>query len=96
MRKPIQVPEEVKTKVEDLKRQLQARTEYEVIEKLIGYYEKKQCHLHLDEAVKEEFRAAKNQLRIYSDSDFVKFLLHHWSQSKEISKEALNLLLTIR
>lgn len=37
-RTPIQVPEELKTKVDDLKEKFNAKTHYEVIEKLIQSY----------------------------------------------------------
>lgn len=94
-RKPIQVPEELKTKVEELKGQFRARTEYEVIEKLIAYYEKNPFHLLLEESVRNDFKNAKTELRIREDSDFVKLLLHHWKKSENVSKDTLSLLLTM-
>lgn len=51
-RTPIQVPEELKEKVDGLKNIFQSKTHYEVIEKLVTYYEKNEC-------AREEARQAK-------------------------------------
>lgn len=95
-RKPIQVPEELKARIEELKEQALVRTEYEVIEKLLAYYDKNSLHLLLEESVKNDFREAKAALRIRNDSDFVKLLLHHWRQSESVSKDTMSLLLNVR
>lgn len=96
-RKPIQVPAEVKERVEGLKNQLRARTEYEVIEKLIGYHDKQRTHLVVEnEEVRDTFRNLKSELQIRNDEDMIKLLLEHYKHSESLSKPVFDLYVKMR
>lgn len=95
-RKPIQVPEELKAKVEELKGSFRAKTEYEVIEKLIAYYEKKENHVFLEDSIRDDFKALRNKLMLRDDSQVVELLTHHYEESGALSKETFSLYLSMK
>lgn len=95
-RKPIQVPIETKEKIEQKKEQLRARTEYDAIERLIKYHDQKANHVLLDDEVRDQLLRLQDKLRLYDASDVIKLLLHHYESSNSISKESLDLYLSMR
>ncbi|MGK5512302.1 hypothetical protein [Brevibacillus formosus] len=95
-RKPIQVPEEVKSKIENLKTAMRCKTEYEVIERLISYYEKKDNHLLVDDRVRDQFKGVKQSLFLYEDSQVVDLMLHHYGDSESLSKDSFALYVSMR
>ncbi|MGC5328951.1 hypothetical protein [Brevibacillus sp. SYSU BS000544] len=90
-RKPIQVPDELKAKVEELKGLMHKKTEYEVIEQLVSYHDRKGTHLVVTGAVREEFKAVKSKLRFRDDEQLVNFLLYHYQNSPTLSKETFDM-----
>lgn len=95
-RKSIQVPSETKEKIEKKKEQLRARTEYDAIERLIKYHDQEANHVLLDDEVRDRLLNLKDKLRLYNASDVIKLLLHHYESSDAISKESLDLYLSMR
>lgn len=96
-RKPIQVPVELKEKIEALKSNFRAKTEYEVIEHLVSYYEKSSNHLYVEkDGVMEFYQSVKSGLKLRSDTDFLRFLLEHYAQSDIVKKELLDLYVQMR
>lgn len=103
IRSPIQVPEEIKINIEGLKNKFYAKTNYEVIERLIAYYEKNESeklqkkkeeeskHIILDEETKQKYIAFKREMGFVKDRAVFDFLYSHFESSNSIGKETFEL-----
>lgn len=102
-RSPIQVPEELKNEIESMKNRMYARTNYEVIDKLIKYYQANEAQkarererqkaedINLGEDLKKELVQFRDQMRLNSDAAAVTLLLDHFKRSDKLSKETFDL-----
>lgn len=95
-RKPIQVPTELKERIERKKERMRIRTEYDVIETLLDYHEQKENHAVLDDEVRDQLDELMNKLHLRERSDLIKLLLHHYQTANGISKESFELYASMR
>lgn len=76
-RSPIQVPEELKNRVEELKGKFYAKTNYEVIERLCQYYEQSENQKVIERQKREREEEERRETMVYLGSDtkekFVEF-----------------------
>lgn len=65
VRTPIQVPEELKSNIDDLKGKFHAKTHYEVIEKLVNYYNSNEKQKEADRKQRELDKQKQKQTMVY-------------------------------
>lgn len=96
-RTPIQVPTELRDQLSDMQNNFYCKTQYEVIQRLIKYYnqneeEKAKQKAYQDKNMidlgaesKEKFNELKDSLKLRQDSSVFKFLAYHWETSLEMN-----------
>ncbi|MEK5061814.1 hypothetical protein BK126_28275 [Paenibacillus sp. FSL H7-0326] len=105
-RSTIQVPDELKVEIENLKDELKAKTTYGVIESLIQIHkdflnykheikmEKARLEketLEIGQDHKRKFVALKQELNLNENSSALEFLLHHYTTSNRLDKSTFEL-----
>lgn len=83
----VQIPEELKTKVEELKETFFAKTNYEVIEKLVAYYERGERQKIEDRQKREAEKQYQQEEMIYVGADLKKKYLE-FGQSLSFKSES--------
>lgn len=105
-RATIQVPDELKVEIENLKDKFNAKTTYGVIESLIQVHKDFQNYkqeikkekvrlekeaLEIGEDHKRKFVALKQELNLNENSSALEFLLHHYTTSNRLDKSTFEL-----
>lgn len=97
MRKPIQVDEQVKIEVENLKQKWSCRSESDVIDRLILYQHRSARHIEIEDAsLLEKLKKLQTDLNLSGIAAVIEVLYHHWSESNQISKSTLDLVIENR
>lgn len=74
----MKVEEEVKLRIEELKAKFSARSESEVVKRLLEYHDKRNLHIELPEGTMSNVRKTKDYLKVSNEAAVVEITQHYF------------------